>query len=95
MGLLHELGLKYGTNKATFHKYCDFYENELANVKPQRILEIGIGTLATVGSYGTSLKMWSDFYPNAVIVGADIDATAVNQNYGKNIETRFVDSGSV
>jgi hypothetical protein len=95
MGLLHTIGLKYGTNKATYHKYCDFYEKELINVSPKRILEIGIGTIATVGAYGTSLKMWSDFYPTATVVGLDIDATAVNQNYGQNIETRFVDCSSV
>ena len=92
---LHQIGLKHKTNKATFHKYCDFYEKELSNISPKRILEIGIGTPNTVGSYGSSLKMWSEFFPNSIVVGCDIDRIAVNKKYGKNIITRFVDSSQI
>lgn len=92
---LHDIGIKYKNNKATRHKYCDFYEKELVNVNPKRILEIGIGTPRTVGSYGSSLKMWSEYFPEAKIIGLDIDKKAVNQYYGDKIETRFVDCSSV
>ena len=92
---LHKVGLKHKTNKATLHKYCDFYEKELSNISPKRILEIGIGTPSTVGSYGSSLKMWSEFFPDAIVVGCDIDSVAVNNKYGENIITRFVDSSDI
>lgn len=67
---LHEIGLKYGTDKATHHGYCDFYEKELKGLNPKRILEIGVKD-------GASLRMWKDFYPDAEVVGIDINAIHV------------------
>lgn len=64
-GRLHELGMKHGTDKATFHGYCDFYEQHLPATVDQ-LLEIGIMD-------GASLKMWRDYYPGAVIIGVDVD----------------------
>lgn len=64
---LHEIGLKHGTDKATFHGFCDFYEQHLPGRDfSGRLLEIGI-----MG--GCSLRMWSEYYPDAEIVGIDID----------------------
>lgn len=65
MGKLNDLGLKYGTDKASNnHNFLDFYEKNLPK-NPKRLLEMG--------SYeGASLKMWRDFYPHAEIVGVDI-----------------------
>lgn len=68
MGRLHELGLKHGTDKATYHGYCDFYEEHLPiphPVRRLRLLEIGVKD-------GASLKMWRDYYPLAEVVGMDI-----------------------
>lgn len=66
MGILHEIGLKHGTDKATFHKYLDFYEKHLPDrTFSGRLLEIGIMD-------GFSLKMWREYYPKAEIVGIDI-----------------------
>jgi len=62
-GRLHALGLKYGTDKATFHQFCDFYEEHLPP-RIGRLLEIGVMD-------GASLRMWRDFYPDAEIVGVD------------------------
>lgn len=65
MGRLDELGLKYGTDKASNgHNFLDFYEANLPH-NPKRILEIG-------AYEGASLKMWRDYYPEAEIVGIDI-----------------------
>ena len=66
---LQEIGLKYGTDKAYAHHYCDFYEQFLPNPSQftGRILEIGIKD-------GASLRMWRDYYPSAKeIVGIDIE----------------------
>lgn len=66
MGRLHELGLMYGSDKATYHNYCDFYEKELAGLNPSEILEIGVLN-------GASLRMWKAFYPTAFVTGIDIN----------------------
>lgn len=66
MGILHEIGLKHKTDKATFHRYCDFYEENLPGRNfSGRILEIGV-------MHGASLRMWKEFYPKAEIIGIDI-----------------------
>lgn len=62
---LQQLGLKYNTDKAFFHKYLDFYEQHLPDRSFEgRLLEIGIMD-------GASLRMWHEYYPNADIVGLD------------------------
>lgn len=65
MGRLNDIGLKYGTDKASDgHNFLDFYEDNLPT-NPKRVLEMG--------SYeGASLKMWRDYYPDAEIVGVDV-----------------------
>jgi 23S rRNA U2552 (ribose-2'-O)-methylase RlmE/FtsJ len=64
---LQEIGLKYGTDKATFHKYCDFYEQELPGRNFNgRLLEIGV-------KGGASLRMWREYYERSEIVGIDIN----------------------
>jgi hypothetical protein len=63
---LQELGIKHNTDKAFFHKYCDFYEKNLPKRSFKgRLLEIGVMD-------GASLAMWAEYYPNAEIVGVDI-----------------------
>lgn len=62
---LHEIGLKHKTDKATFHKYCDWYEQKLPK-HVDRILEIGV-------MHGHSLMMWRDYYPDAQIIGIDLN----------------------
>lgn len=64
---LHDIGLKHGTDKATFHGFCDFYEKHLPDRDfSGRLLEIGV-----MG--GASLRMWAEYYPHAEIVGIDIN----------------------
>lgn len=63
---LQEIGLKHKTDKATHHKFCDFYEAELHNRQIKSILEIGVKD-------GASLRMWKEFYPEADVIGVDIN----------------------
>jgi len=67
MGLLNDLGLKYGADKSSrFHNYLDFYQEQLPDrTFKGRLLEIGVMD-------GLSMKMWRDYYPEAEIVGIDI-----------------------
>lgn len=70
---LDELGLKYGTDKASsFHNYLATYERYLEPMRNRmhRILEIGIAG-------GGSLRMWRDFFPAVQVVGIDHNAAFV------------------
>lgn len=65
--ILQQIGLKHNTDKATFHKYLDFYQKRLPQRTFQgRLLEIGVMD-------GASLRMWHEYYPKAEIVGIDIN----------------------
>jgi hypothetical protein len=74
MSLLHQLGLKYNTDKSdsahTFKKksYCDIYDKYFLNIRNsvKTFVEIGIKN-------GASLSMWEEYFPNAIIYGIDID----------------------
>lgn len=64
---LHKIGLKYNTDKATYHNFCEIYDNALTHLKESQIkfMEIGIWK-------GHSLKMWYEYLTNAKIYGVDI-----------------------
>lgn len=66
MDLLTEIGIKYGTDKATHHQFTPFYNKYFGEIrhKVKNILEIGVLNNA-------SLKMWEEYFPNANIVGID------------------------
>ena len=69
---LTEIGDIYGTDKAKDHplghRYTDHYSPYLEPVRDKvtRVLEIGVW-------HGQSLKMWRTYFPNATVVGFDID----------------------
>lgn len=83
--MLEELGNKFNTDKAYNHKFCNFYEKFL-NKNISKLWEIGI-------DQGASIKMWSDYYPNAQITGFDIlDKSKINFN--KNVIVKYLDQGN-
>src|SRR3990167_2538711 len=65
---LDKLALKYGSDKCPQikHSYTPYYFNLLKDKQEtiKKVLEIGAGE-------GASLRMWSDFFPNALVYGAD------------------------
>jgi hypothetical protein len=74
MNDLTNLGLRYGTDKVDqyhtflnqaytdiYYKYLNYLRNEEFN-----FLEMGVRN-------GQSIKMWSEFFPKAKIIGVDID----------------------
>jgi len=73
MKLLTEIANFYGTDKGTSHYpshgFSDIYHDILFQnrLEVKKVLEIGIDN-------GFSLKMWRDFFPNAVIYGVDVQA---------------------
>lgn len=66
MDKLTELGLQYGTDKATYHQFTSFYNSFLESRREltKWVMEIGVLN-------NSSLRMWEDYFPNATIVGVD------------------------
>lgn len=64
---LKELANNERTDKNTTHSYLDLYQKLLESKKEtaKNVLEIGIQT-------GGSIKLWHDFFTNAMIYGLDI-----------------------
>jgi predicted O-methyltransferase YrrM len=66
MNRLTQLGLKYGTDKATYHGFTEFYSTLLKGDCIKHILEIGV-------FQGASLRMWREYFPKAHIMGFDVN----------------------
>ena len=71
---LTQLGKKYRTDKVdSIHSYknmtyCDIYEKYFNKIKHKvtKFIEVGVKD-------GASLRMWKEYFPNAMIYGIDID----------------------
>jgi hypothetical protein len=63
MNSLQEIGLKYGTDKATFHNYLNFYEKHINRNNVKKFLEIGIYK-------GDSIKTWREWFPEETVIEA-------------------------
>jgi hypothetical protein len=72
---------KYGSDKEDRHSYSWVYADLIGSNSSPKILEIGLGSLNGFPygglTPGGSIKAWRDGYPEATIVGADIDKEAV------------------
>lgn len=60
------------TDKNTTHSYLNLYEKLLQDKKEtaKNVLEIGIGNFGEKN--GGSIKLWKDYFTNAIIYGIDI-----------------------
>jgi len=70
---LDRLGQKFGTDKSSlFHNYLNKYEFFLSKLKDGKIniLELGVYE-------GSSLNMWSQYFPKAMIYGVDINEDCI------------------
>ena len=67
--LLDELGRKYGTEKSSEgHNFTEIYSGyfDRLRLEVRKVVEFGIDS-------GASIRMWAEYFPNAVIHGVDID----------------------
>lgn len=74
---LNELVEKFDTPKgAGSHNYIRYYEKYLEDIRDDvtKILEIGIGRVHNAAS----LKMWKEYFPNAKIIGMDVNEFNLN-----------------
>jgi hypothetical protein len=69
MKTLDQIGIEKGTDKnSNGHNYLRYYDMFFTPYREKdiKLLEIGVW-------HGDSLRMWKEYFPNAVIVGLDID----------------------
>jgi hypothetical protein len=81
------------------HTYTDFYSQIWSHCRysVRRVFECGLGTnntsvpsnMGALGKPGASLRVWRDYFPNAEIVGADVDKSVLFQE--SRISTFHVD----
>ncbi len=75
---LSRLAAKYGTDKFGHHCYTPVYHRLLRHYRDRKlkVLEIGVGGYGDQTRGGQSLAMWRDYFPDAAIVGIDIQEKA-------------------
>lgn len=79
---LPELARHFGTDKWGIHRYAQHYERHLGHLKHAEfsLFEIGIGGYRRANKGGASLRMWKAYFPEAKIIGLDIeDKSFVNE----------------
>lgn len=72
---LTDIAGRTGTDKWGVHHYTPHYERHLAHLRDETftLLEIGVGGYARSGAGGGSVRMWRRYFPQAQIVGLDIE----------------------
>ena len=93
---LDELAIRHGTDKGPIdasgkrgHHFTSVYSDYLGHMTATgfRMLEIGV-------KEGASIRMWRDFFPQAKIVGIDINPMCV-RHAGGNVTVEIVDQGDL
>lgn len=66
---------KHDTDKLYPHYYNEEYERHFGPIRRMelKILEIGIGGYSIPNAGGAGLRTWAEYFPNAIIVGMDIE----------------------
>lgn len=88
---LDQLAIKHGADKSSlYHNFADKYDRLLSGFRLSfsSVLEIGV-------ALGQSLRMWTDYFPNAIVHGADIEPSfAECASYSNRIRFHVVDQGN-
>jgi hypothetical protein len=81
------------------HTYADFYSSLFSHCRDnvKKVFECGLGTnnpellssMGINGKPGASLRVWRDYFPNAMIYGADIDKDVLFEE--RRIKTFYMD----
>lgn len=77
---LLDIAKRSGPIKQYLRPFIIRYEQmfEPIRSKPLTILEIGIGGYKNPNKGGGSLRMWSEYFPNASVIGLDIEHKEIN-----------------
>lgn len=88
---LDELAIKHKADKSSlYHNFAEKYARLLDAHREAftNVLEIGV-------ALGQSLRMWTDYFPNATIHGADIEPSFRScEAYSSRIKFHVVDQGN-
>ncbi|WP_284946760.1 hypothetical protein [Acidisoma cladoniae] len=87
---LDAIGRQTGTDKASSgHNYLAFYERFFGalRLEPIKILEVGV-------LQGASLKVWERYFPNATIIGADIEPSTARFKNAR-IKMKILDQSNI
>lgn len=81
------------------HSYAEYYSQIFSHCRDKvaKVFECGIGTnnpflessMGKEGKPGASLRVWRDYFPNALVIGADIDSDILFEE--DRIKTYYVD----
>lgn len=81
------------------HSYADYYSRIFSHCRSgvKKVFECGIGTnnpnlissMGSTGKPGASLRVWRDYFPNALVFGGDIDQNILFEE--DRIKTFYVD----
>jgi hypothetical protein len=81
------------------HSYVEYYSQIFSHCRNRvtKVFECGIGTnnpflassMGKEGQPGASLRVWRDYFPNSVVIGADIDTDILFEE--NRIKTFYVD----
>jgi hypothetical protein len=83
---LTEIGRKYGTDKVS-HMFTEYYDTIFKNMRNEKFnfLEIGV-------FFGSSIKMWNEYFQNATIYGIDtFEGLQGNGHTFKNADSYYKD----
>jgi hypothetical protein len=90
--VLDILAIKHKSDKCSkYHNYAVKYDKILSPYREsfKSILEIGV-------AQGQSIKMWTDYFPNATIHGADIDqASEICETYSSRVKFHILDQRNI
>lgn len=90
-GLLDDLAIKHHADKCSrYHNFAEKYDRAFAGMRESTVslLEIGV-------AQGQSLRMWVDYFPNAMIHGADISpACSSCESYSSRIKFHLLDQSN-
>lgn len=88
---LNQLAIKHKADKSSlYHNFAEKYDRLLSGriQSVSCVLEIGV-------ALGQSLRMWVDYFPNAIVHGADIEPSFCScESYSSRIKFHVVDQGN-
>jgi hypothetical protein len=92
---LQKIGECTGSDKVYGHNFIPIYENYFKNLRKKKlcILEIGIGGYEDPNAGGESLYMWSEYFINSSIIGADLFVKRLN--LPRNVKTLTLDQSKL
>ena len=87
---LDAIGCRFRTDKASIgHDYLSFYERYFCGLRDDKLTLLEIGVLN-----GASLKVWEAYFPNAAVIGADINP-ACRRFAGDRVSIETMDQGNI